>query len=502
LDVAAAGIDKNDPCAENLRATWVLIRFWTKNGRYQGYYCQHRRISAGVIAGSDMLIELFGQNFGCFRDAFRLSMLAADIDPSSDRGIVNVSVKGDSEPLRLLRAVALYGPNGSGKSTVLRAAGVLSELLSISWRLSSDSPIRPYEPFALGPLSNAPVVLGIKAVIDGHVYEYSISYVTNAFVSERLIRRSSNEEQVLIDRDRQMVGGDWTTDPQFKLVSKDFRPNALLLSLADSLAPGLAKNIAVSIRRLLSTSGHGMEPLGQVEPLWWSGRFSQGEEVAQRARDDSAFGEWLLTRLRSADVGVVGVKQEEVRREPNQWSIFEMMEFERRVASSDIVDDSSLPRKAKRSLFRLKLLHGSATGAVALPYSRESLGTRRIVELSPLLYDLTHGDKFRAAFVDEIDASMHPLLLQGLLQHFNSEINPHGIHGQLIFATHETTLLDAEAKHAVLRRDQIYLTEKDSNGSARLYSVAEFRERNNLNIRRRYLQGRYGALPALGTFAE
>ena len=74
--------------------------------------------------------------------------------------------------------------------------------------------------------------------------------------------------------------------------------------------------------------------------------------------------------------------------------------------------------------------------------------------------------------------------------------------GQLIFATHETSLLDAEGKNAVLRRDQIYLTEKDAFGAARLYSVAEFRERNNLNIRRRYLQGRYGALPSLGDFSD
>ena len=74
--------------------------------------------------------------------------------------------------------------------------------------------------------------------------------------------------------------------------------------------------------------------------------------------------------------------------------------------------------------------------------------------------------------------------------------------GQLIFATHETALLDAEAKDAVLRRDQVYLTEKDSSGASRLYSVAEFKERNNLNLRRRYLQGRYGALPALGQFGD
>ncbi|NJL31661.1 MAG: hypothetical protein HC898_08535 [Phycisphaerales bacterium] len=64
-----------------------------------------------------MLLELYGQNFGCFRDKFVLSMLATDIDPGSDRGIIEVEVEGEKEPLRLLRAVAIYGANASGKST-------------------------------------------------------------------------------------------------------------------------------------------------------------------------------------------------------------------------------------------------------------------------------------------------------------------------------------------------------------------------------------------------
>lgn len=155
-----------------------------------------------------------------------------------------------------------------------------------------------------------------------------------------------------------------------------------------------------------------------------------------------------------------------------------------------------------RIAYRLSLLHRGTSESFSIPYQRESGGTRKLVELAPLLYDLDHGTQPKAAFVDEIDESLHPVLLLGLIRHFNCEIPPGKAHGQLVFVTHDTTLLDAEAKDAVLRRDQIYLTEKDASGAARLYSVAEFRERNNLNLRRRYLQGRYGALPALGAFAE
>lgn len=135
-----------------------------------------------------------------------------------------------------------------------------------------------------------------------------------------------------------------------------------------------------------------------------------------------------------------------------------------------------------------------------LDYERESMGTRRLVELVPFLHDLTHGPEGQAYFIDEIGASIHPHLLHAFVRRFNCDTEPESVRGQLIFATHETVMLDAEAKDAVLRRDQAYFTEKDHSGASRLYSVAEFRERNNLNLRRRYLQGRYGALPSLGRF--
>ena len=137
-----------------------------------------------------------------------------------------------------------------------------------------------------------------------------------------------------------------------------------------------------------------------------------------------------------------------------------------------------------------------------MPYGRESMGTHKMVALAPYIHDLLHGDQPQAYFIDEIGASIHPHLFEGLLRHFNCEIEPESVRGQLIFATHETVMLDAEAKHATLRRDQVYLTEKDSSGASRLYSIAEFNERNNHNLRRRYLHGRYGALPSLGRFGD
>lgn len=425
-----------------------------------------------------MLIEFYGENFGCFRDEFRLSMLASDIDPGSDRGIVEVKLRGDDEPLRLVRAVAIYGANGSGKSTVLRAASVLRRLIVRSRMYRSDSPLNSYEPFALGPEGN-PVRLGIKGVVNGRVYEYEIRFERTKFVSERLTCRTPDGERLLFHRVGQNVQGEWTKGEGFSLLSKDFRPNALLLSLADRLAPSLAKKIAVGIRRLLTPYSASTV----IQP--W---LPEGVTVAaQRAKDNSRFAAWLLSHLKSADVGVTDLRTELVKVTPPRDS-----------------DDAGAHSNEEtvEEYYRLSLLHRGSGGSFPIPYARESHGTQRLVELAPLFYDLGRFSQPTAAFVDEIDESLHPLLLQGIVRHFNCEMPLTSIRGQIIFVTHDTSLLEGEAKDAILRRDQVYLTEKDSSGAARLYSVVEFKERNNLNLRRRYLQGRYGAIPSLGTFEE
>lgn len=438
-----------------------------------------------------MLIELYGRNFGCFRDEFRLSMLATDIDRKSSRGIAEVHVEGDDEPLRLLRTIALYGPNASGKSTVLRAAGALRKLLRVTGRLSSDSPLPSYEPFALGPQAHEPVMLGAKAVIDGGVYEYAVEYTEKAFVSEQLKRlMPDGRPQVLIDRRGRDVDGTWKMDPKFELIASDFRSNALFLSLADSLLPGLARGIASGLRRLLRHS----DPLAGPLPGFFS-----AVNAAERVHEDEEFGEWLVQGLRVADVGVVDIRLEEIR-PGDEADLYEYLRL--KMLASVGKEDGASPRRSRRSPRRLRLLHEGEGGPMPLPYGSESLGTKRFVEWAPLIYDLTHATSPRAAFVDELDASMHPLLLRAIVQHFNCFAPTSSVRGQLIFTTHETTLLDDEAKDAVLRRDQVYLTAKDATGASSLYSVAEFRERNNLNVRRRYLQGRYGALPSLGSFAE
>jgi AAA15 family ATPase/GTPase len=89
---------------------------------------------------------------------------------------------------------------------------------------------------------------------------------------------------------------------------------------------------------------------------------------------------------------------------------------------------------------------------------------------------------------------MHPLLALEVVRLFNDpKLNPRG--AQIIFTTHDTNILDK----ASLRRDQIWFTEKDAQGGTHLYPLTDFKPRKNENLARGYLQGRYGAVPFIGS---
>jgi len=395
-------------------------------------------------------------------------MLATEIDPENPRGVIDVELHGDDEPLTLLRSVAIYGPNASGKTNLIRAADALGALLGQSLETPSDEPMGLYVPFRLNAQSaERPVMLGIRAVVERRVYEYVIEYERAGFLSEKLKRIDADGSELLFDRAADVVTGSWTTHPQFALVLRSFRSNKLLLSLADAFAPDLAGEIAVGFRRLLAARN----------PTWTHPMYA-GQEAAQRAHQDkSGFGQWMLEWLQAADFGIVDYNVNEVegaRGRGKELSPNEEIELE--------------------------LLHATDSAPVRLKWQLESEDTRRMLQLLPFIYDLSSARRGQAYFIDEISASMHPKLFAAILREFNSDVLPDSGTGQLIFTTHDTTVIDGEARSAPLRRDQIYFTEKDASGASRLYSLAEFRERQTVNLRKRYLQGRYGALPVIGRF--
>jgi AAA15 family ATPase/GTPase len=158
---------------------------------------------------------------------------------------------------------------------------------------------------------------------------------------------------------------------------------------------------------------------------------------------------------------------------------------------------AEIPDEAKRQLrdrlggLKVELGHHTSSGkSVRLPLEAESDGTQRLFELAaPWLLSLSEG---YVVLVDELDRSLHPLLTRKLVEAFH---NPK-VNAQLVFTTHDTTLLDP----GLFRRDQVWLTERTPSGSV-LYSLSDYKAvRKTESLQKGYLAGRYGAIPILRSF--
>lgn len=126
----------------------------------------------------------------------------------------------------------------------------------------------------------------------------------------------------------------------------------------------------------------------------------------------------------------------------------------------------------------------------------ESNGTQTLFHLAlPVLRSLQRGG---ILLIDELERSLHPVLAKQIIDQFNDPTaNPNN--AQLIFTTHDTNLLGTTLGEPALRRDQVWLTEKDAEGATVLYPLTDYKPRKAENLERGYLQGRYGAIPFLGT---
>jgi hypothetical protein len=142
---------------------------------------------------------------------------------------------------------------------------------------------------------------------------------------------------------------------------------------------------------------------------------------------------------------------------------------------------------------RLLAGHNLRSEQFRLPFSEESDGTQQLLHLMPVL---SPAEQNKVIVIDELDRSLHPLICWEFIRFF-SETKP-GDRKQLIVTTHEVHLLNQE----LLRRDEYWFVEKDAAQQSRLVSLSDFNIRNDLQVQKGYLQGRFGAIPIIGAMND
>ncbi len=381
---------------------------------------------------------------------------------------------------RWVKGVALYGANASGKSTLLQALKALAKWVQSSAKTTDPKePIEPIEPFALDAnAASEPTAFGLLFVVGGVRYEYRVAATRERVWLEVLRAFPEGKAQTWFERE-------WVPETASYVFSPE-QPT------------GMKRDPAIEARTLpnmLYLSKAVAENRAEVEPVFrW---FKEGlvffdlstrgemdkETTMQLLVQKSPLAERILTLLREADTGVSDVIAEE-----HEWTEQRIDEVLSGFPSERHADYRQLIRSLRPEV-RLELVHrGTAGSFVPLAWSLESAGTHRLFALAgPLLSILQKG---QVVCIDEIDTSLHPLLVRALLRLFFSETE-NALGAQILFTTHNPLLLDT----TLIRRDQVWFTDKNAEGAAHLYPLTDYQPRQGESLVRGYMAGRYGGVP-------
>lgn len=414
-----------------------------------------------------MLVEFRVKNFRSLRDEQVLSLVASP-DPTfrSD----NTLATGIQAAPFLLRSVAIYGANASGKSNLIKALQFMRGVVVESASLMQPGQKFSVQPFRLNSSSTGqPSEFEVTILVDGVRYQYGFSLDAERIVSEHLLVYRAFKPQRWFERwFDEITGRDvYEYGPGLrgpkKLWEEATRPNSLYLSMAVQLN-------SEALRPVFDWFLRQLRILNEVTPLAPNFTVSLLRQPDRRAA--------IRDFLRSADISLSEIELES-RRVPGRAVHMDVKTENTEVRDEDVEDQ------------RLRFHHVTEQGQAVFELQDESSGTRALLFLTGPVLDVL--EKGRTLVVDELDTSLHTLLLRELVGLFHRpEINASG--AQLVFTTHDTSLLSA---FGLFRRDQIALVEKDVDQASELVWLSDFSPRKNEALERGYLSGRYGGVPLL-----
>lgn len=422
-----------------------------------------------------MLVEFTVNNFKSIKDTVKFSMLTSSKD------------EGNSFEIRkynLLKSAILYGANASGKSNFLRAMAFMSRFVLNKYKIIQSTDKLPHDPFRLSTQTeDASSSFEIVFFIDDIKYRYGFEIDNKLVYSEWLYADEKGKEAKLFYRDteeKEYINPNKFVEGYKFFDKKDEKinvsANQLFIWKCDQENGEISKAILNWFNRFNMIDG--MDHNGYIN-------------FTMKKMDNEDFKEKIIDLVKTADIGIddIQVQEEEVH-----LDVIEKLKL------FDFLKDESIKEGDLKSI-TLNTLHqkfdtdGNVVGNVIFELEKEeSKGTRKFFAMSaPILDTLENG---KILIIDELDASLHPILTQHLIKLFHDKsVNKNN--AQLIFATHDTNLL----KKTIFRRDQIWLSEKNKYGSTDLYSLAQFKNvRKNEDFEKQYIHGKYGAIPYLGKF--
>lgn len=411
----------------------------------------------------EMLLQFSVSNYRSIRDEQIFSMVASKLTGHEEDNLF------DYDEFKILKSAVIYGPNASGKSNFIMAFNYVARMVRNSVQYTTEQFKIKAPVFALDEhSSNQPSSFEVLFVVEGKQYRYRFEIHKEIITFEELTFWPNSREALLFRR----KDDEYDFGSYFKEEGKDLKdktnPRALFLTVAAQFNSNYAKKVMNWFSNFNTISG--------------SSPGDYNEFTAKKIMEDEAFKNKVSAMILKADLGIESVTAEKIEEDKLPKSLPE----ELRSILADKMDVFSVHKvKTKDGSYKLKTFDME---------TMESEGTRKYFALAgPIIDTLDEGG---VLVIDELDAKLHPLLTRHIIQMFNSkDVNQNN--AQLIFATHDTTLLSQR----YFRRDQIWFVEKNEDYASELYALSDYKDEDGNSVRKdqslenEYFQGKYGAVP-------
>jgi len=394
-----------------------------------------------------MILKIELENFYSIKEKVRIDFRAGNINTSTSRELKwNVI---DWKGVSVLKTVGLFGPNASGKSNIIKAISNCCRFIIDSHNYNEGMSFG-FQPFKFDGWSDKPSRFLIDFVCEDVEYEYSFSLTREAILTESLYYYPVGRKAKIFTREgeKYSFGVGVITKP------KDVVFNTSSKNLFLSRASSMNREVARTLYR------------------YFFNQFAIGILDAKKLSTYEEFMKYkkvVLTALEVCDSDIVNI---EFRKE--QMPIPELTSFgddEINVKLVDVLDIKTEHKGQKGVYFDLDY--------------EESNGTRKLFQILIRLIDVARNGK--SLMMDEFDLGLHTRLADFILDLIHASN-----YGQLLFATHNTNLIDVKR----LRKDQIVFVNKKEDGATEVYSLFDYKDfRENMDAEKGYLQGRFDAVP-------
>jgi len=407
---------------------------------------------------------------------------------------------------KTLKLSAVYGANAAGKSNLISALALLQHMIVDNYSGS----IALANKFKLEHKDGlTEQLLAVEYVKNGKGFLFAVK-LNNGIISVEGLYITSNKSDVLVYERK-------TDQKSMTLIrfSDELEARPEIALMKDVLLKQFLKPDQLVFKLLAERDNPLLSDVSSAYD-WFATDLvvltpdSRPKALAQRMVVEETLGVFLKEMIRAFHVGIESLEPHRVemdkffgettvgRATAQKWKNELSTDPRKVIQMNELGTSRELLLVVEDDKFWVKTLRfnhraGESGNLVPFELTDESDGTVKLLHLLPAFYDIMN--RREVYVIDEIERSIHPSLIKELIRKYSHD---ECSQGQLIFTTHESVLLDQD----IFRQDEIWFAEKDGNGCTDLYSLSDYREHKTIDIRKGYLEGRYGAIPFLGNLQD